>query len=632
MKMRSLTARRQRGAVLVFAAMAISALIIGLSLIELGLLYQYRREYQKTVDLAALAGAQHLRDGCAAATAAANQAVALNIGGRNHTAPSITCGDWRPATASFDPAAPDHRAVEVTISGAPPALLPFIGNRTLSARAIAVADQPLASLSLRTTLANINTAQSPLLNAVVGGLLGGNLNLPVAAWNGLLNANLQLLSFAEALAIRVGVSVSDTAGLLASQVRVGDLLDTALAVLPPGSTADLAINGILNASLPGLNDTIRVGDLLALDANLPSGGLDAVLNVFDLVQTTVQLAGQHRVVDVNLGIAQVKVRIVEPPQLSVVGNPEWAAAEPFGPNRIEVRSAQVRTLISVNLPALSGITGLVNTVLDLASPVTTLLNNVLSLNLVAALEGLLGSLLGNPYEVTDIQVVPGNPRIDISLDAAGAEARVVGFSCSANGSKRLDMDGRTAAARLRIGQMDVNPNSPGYVLNSAAVPNPAPVPLVDVGVKSCTCFLLLICDCQPRRPFEGGGIGIRAQTDIAASNISHDFIDPPEVGEEPDYERFAMSNVVGSLSSTLSGIQLQMYGPAQGGGLGGVLNLVGATFNTLKGILEPLITGLLSPLLDPLLNLLVSTLGLELAAADVGANLSCDGGGATLVR
>ena len=71
---------RQRGAVLLFAALGISALIVMASLIDLGLLYQYRREYQKTADLAALAGAAKLTElGCTDAAEAARQNVEQNL-------------------------------------------------------------------------------------------------------------------------------------------------------------------------------------------------------------------------------------------------------------------------------------------------------------------------------------------------------------------------------------------------------------------------------------------------------------------------------------------------------------------------------------------------------------------------
>ena len=60
--------------------------------------------------------------------------------------------------------------------------------------------------------------------------------------------------------------------------------------------------------------------------------------------------------------------------------------------------------------------------------------------------------------------------------------------------------------------------------------------------------------------------------------------------------------------------------------------LVGATANTLVDTLSGIIDAALGPLLDPLVDFLVSGLGLGINQVDVGANLSCEGGGGTLVE
>lgn len=48
------------------------------------------------------------------------------------------------------------------------------------------------------------------------------------------------------------------------------------------------------------------------------------------------------------------MKVIEPPQFSAIGDPARAKADPLGPDRIYVRTAQVRTLLSVNLPVLTG--------------------------------------------------------------------------------------------------------------------------------------------------------------------------------------------------------------------------------------------------------------------------------------
>lgn len=623
--------RRQRGSVLVNVGAGLSALIILLAVIDLGFLYYYKREYQKAADLAALAGAQQLRDGCAAAQTTGSDSVAVNLSRFNSDSHTIQCGRWSATTAPrFALTTENHNAVRALVFGSVPTF--FLGTRNLSAEAVALGEKRSAALNLRSTLLSVDTSRSQTLNALFGGLLGGNVSLSVGAWNGLINTDVTLLDYLDALAVDLGVSAGNYDQLLQTDASVGQLLDAAIGLLERGEgTGDVsaALGGLelLRAAIPAGTPLVQLGDLLSVQSGTQASGLDLSLQLFQMVQAFVQAANAENAVagTVNLGIATVQVKVLEPPQISAVGDPELARQDPDGADRIYVRTAQVRTLISVNLPALSGVTGLANAVLNLLSPITTLLNNVLSLNLVATLSGLLGSLLGIPYEVTDIQLVPGNPRIDISLDAGSGEAKVTDYSCPASGSvgKRLDTEIATSVADLRIGRLQTNPALPGYVFASDAPPSVGPVPLVDVGVKTCHVFLLVASTCAARRPFEGGGVGIMGQSSVAGAPYSHAFMDPPDLDEEPEYETFTTQNIVNSLASTLGGIQLQLYAPASGGGLGGVLNLVDAAFNTVKGILQPLINNLLSPLLDPLVNLLLDTLGLDLAKLEVGGRMTC---------
>lgn len=630
--------RRQRGSILVNVGAGLSLMVILLGLIDLGFLYYYKREYQKAADLAALAGARHLPTGCNAAQLAGIDSANANLGQHTGT-PAIQCGVWKAsATPSFTLAGPgvNPTAVRAVILGSAPSF--FLPARNLSAEAVATANRRTAALNLRSTIASVNTSKSQTLNALFGNLLGGSVSLSVGAWNGLLNTDVQLLDYLDALAVNLGVQAGNYDALLQTNASVGQLVDAAIDLMEQGKgTGDIgaALGGLelLRAAIPPGTPLLKLGELLAIQSGTETSGLDLPLQVFQMVQAFVQAANSKNAVaaTVNLGLANVQVKVLEPPQISAVGDPELARQNPDGVNRIYVRTAQVRTLISVNLPALSGVTGLVNSVLSLLSPVTTLLNNVLSLNLLGSLAGAVGSILGIPYEVTDIQVVPGSPRIDISLDAGAGNAKVTNYTCPATGNKQLNTAITTTVADLRIGQMQTNPALPGYVFGSTSPPSVGPVPLVDVGVKTCRVFLLLASTCQPRRSFEGGGLGIMGQTSVAGAPYTHTFVNPPEIEEDPVYETFTTQNIVNSLASTVNGIYVQMYGPKSGGGLGGVLNLVGAAFNTVKGILEPLIKNLLSPLLDPLVNFLLDTLGLDLAKLEVGGRMSC-GGDAALVE
>src|SRR3546814_698028 len=152
-------ATQQGGAILLFMAIGISVIVIMLSITNIGFLYFYKREYQKTADLAAMAGAHHLiaADGTRScsdnATPAAQANAVQNLGGKTYDAPiAVTCGKWRPASnPQLDTSASDDEidAVQVIISGTPPHFLPFPGQTVIAARSIAITGQTLAALTIR---------------------------------------------------------------------------------------------------------------------------------------------------------------------------------------------------------------------------------------------------------------------------------------------------------------------------------------------------------------------------------------------------------------------------------------------------------------------------------------------------
>ncbi|PPE74722.1 hypothetical protein C3942_08165 [Solimonas fluminis] len=646
--------------------------MILLSIADMGFLYFYKREYQKAADLAAMAGARSLHLSCATARTTGIANANQNLGGRNHNTPVLECGHWDGRRdVAFDPDADteDLNAVRATISGIPPRFLPFIKSHTLTARAIAIANQPLAQLRIRSTLATVNPGQGTLLNAVVGGLLGGSLNLSAGAWDGLVHTDLNLLNYLDALALNLGLDVGDYDSVLDTEVSLGTLLGVAATALQQGGgsggTANidaslLGLQNLLGANLPGMSPLIRLGDLLNIQTGTPESGLDTNLNLFQLIQGSVQLANKNCVACANLPInipgvvgANVRVRVIESPQLSAIGNPERARLDPLGEDRIYVRTAQVRTLISVDLPNLTGlITPLLND--TVVGSVANVVNDLLSLNLL----GVLGWLLPIPTErdVIDILVLP-TPRLDVNIDAGGGRAYVSDYSCANEPDKSLTVPTYTAAAELRVGNMGTTAaDAATKVFASSAPPTVDPVPVLDIGTRRVRQICLLgLCSTtwlradggwdsdkskSKRNAFVGGGIGLKADLPIASTNTTQVYTQPPagglpKVGEDPAYKSVTSSNIVNSLRNTLLGLQLQFYQPSGGGiggsGLGNVVFLVGSVVNTLVSTLTTAINAVLGPLLDPLVNLLLEQLGVDLNKVEVGANLSCSGGGATLV-
>lgn len=638
--------------------------------VDLGYAYFERQRLQDTLDLAAISAARELTGQGATAAAYQKASETLTQNGTGGRVLSLGYGCARPTvvgsvnicfgTYNADkdhngdrPALVDRFTNEATncngcnavrVYGSAPspsffATLFDITSLDVAGQATAVkAGSPLAQLTLKTTLATVDSSKSPLLNALFGSLLGGSVNLSAVGWNGLVGTDVSLLDYLDVLAVDLNLGVGNYDDVLNAPIQVGELLGAMADVLGQGTPTSIqadAIAGLLalQAVVPA-GWTLPLGSILNVATGTSAAGLDTSLNVFSLIQAAIEAANGRHGVEAGIpisvpgvGTVTLKLSVIEPPQLSAIGNPALAKADPLGANRIFVRSAQVRAVVSVNLPGLSSVVGLVNAVLSLAGPVTTLLNDVLHLNLVSALTGLVGSLVGIPYEVTDIQVVPGNPiRIDVSLDVGAGQAWVTDYNCpdTPSDTKRLSVSARTSAANLRVGRIDL-----ASVFSSTSVPTVSPIPLVDFGVKTCRVFLLVVSTCQPRRAFEGGGMGLAVNTDIAGSDRSLSYADPnlPDIGHTPYEQSTSTSNIVSSLSSTLGHVTIQSYGPTSPvGGLNGVLNLVGSAVNTVVGLLQTAISNLLSPLLDPILNFLLDFLGVDIAKISVGANLSCNAG------
>ncbi|WP_369654707.1 TadG family pilus assembly protein [Variovorax sp. V213] len=646
------TPGRQSGSVVINSVIALSLLVIVLVGTELGYLFFLKRELQKTADLAALAGAQVLEgDSCMTATAAAIANAARNFptGLAPVAADSVVCGHWdpasRPTAPHFGPPESGQKfnAVRVTINRTPALLLAGIpGNqpRPVAVDALAAQRHPLAALNIRSTLVSVDT-QSPLLNAVFGGLLGGSLNLDAVGWNGLITTELKLLTFLDELALELGIGAGKYDQVLAADVAVGTLVQAMINALQRnGGTAQAAIDALnlvkIAANAAPAQPLLKLGNLLGAQAGTDAAGLDTNIQVFQLLQGVVQAAnGKNGVVaDVNLAGVSASIKVIEPPQMSAVGNPALAKLNPTGPNQIYVRTAQVRTFFSIDLPALNGVSDVANAVLAAATPVTDLLNNLLSLNLVTGLTNLLNCVLGCTRDVTDIKILPAPLRLDISLDAGGGSSHVTDFNCAAD-AKSLTAQTVTSIANLRIGNLGATVAlAKANAFASSTAPVVSSLPIIDIGSQSCVLGPLgigkLSCDTAHRKAFYGGGLGLKAELPIGATTQSQFFQNPPDLDGQPAYLAISTQNVVNSLSNTLSGLSNLMTTippTAPNGGLPGVLT---ALTNTLSGVvtaLQGVVSDLLGPLLDPLLTaLLGDVLGASLAQTEVGARLSCSKG------
>lgn len=242
----------------------------------------------------------------------------------------------------------------------------------------------------------------------------------MGGWNGLLQTDVSLLSYMDALAVNLGLSAGNHTGVLNSMVTAGDLVDAAIDALNQGGgTGDVAASLVglqsLALAIPGVSPLLRVGDLLAVETGAEAFSLDTALNLFQLVQGGARLGSPNAVVEVDLpvtipGVASVttKLSAVQAGVPVAVGNPEWATADPLGLDGIIVSSGNLRALVSLELPIVGSTLSTLQSLLsnDALIGISGAVNSLLSLDLFGLVNSLLcAAYCDNQGDVIDVQVL-----------------------------------------------------------------------------------------------------------------------------------------------------------------------------------------------------------------------------------
>jgi uncharacterized membrane protein len=257
---------------------------------------------------------------------------------------------------------------------------------------------------------------------------------------------------------------------------------------------------------------------------------------------------------------------------------------------------------------------------SLISGVTDALNNVLHLNLGGALQSVF-CVLGGTCQRTNLLILPTS-RIDIALEVGSANSHVTDYTCASDATKTLTTQTNTALVKLKVGKIDT-----ANAFSSSADVTVQPLPLIDVGAITCKIPLLGLgpetCDLSTRKPFYGGGLGVKVDSPVASTQSTHIYNQPPEIKQPPLFYSLGTQGVVDSLKTTLAGVQVQAYKPVAPNVLGDLLTTVTGALDAVNNTLGVVIDGLLSKVLDPILDNLLAALGITLNKVDVGANLSC---------
>lgn len=333
--------------------------------IDEGSLYNERRAAQSIVDLAAITAASNITNAQQAVltTLADNGITSVAVQQQGTTvaptaskavvqiAPGRYTGVSTIAAGSrFEPGKLPYNAVQVSLKKQ--GTLYFAGSimapPTLGTTAIASA-QPQAAFSVGSRLASLNGG---ILNALLGGLLGGNISLSVMDYNSLASADVDVLSFTDVLATQLhltGVSYSD---VLASKATIGQIA-TAMANVPGlDRTAKLALQTMASSAtntvkIP-LSTLIDLGSVGDLGIGQKPAGLNVTASALSMITAAAALANGTNQVAVDLGATipglastTLAIAIGEPMQ-----NSAWLAVGEAG---TVVRTAQTRIKLNADV-------------------------------------------------------------------------------------------------------------------------------------------------------------------------------------------------------------------------------------------------------------------------------------------
>ena len=396
----------QRGAVAVIAAVAGGLLCIATAVtIDLGMLALHTRRVQGAADLAALSAVRNLSQGEVVVRRASSATAEANVAPDASLTVSTTLGVYAPDPAkardqrfTAGGEAPNAARVQVTSRA------PLFFSRLLlgkdevrvmrRATATTGSETPRAMISIGSRLARLDGG---VANQVLGGLTGSRVSLDVMDYRRLVELDVNLLGFTEALASDLGVEVGDYDGLLATQVDAGRALRVLERVA--GGQDGGALGKLASASV---GTKVRLGDLIGVEAQSPDGireGLDASVSAMDLVMAMLEVGGGDRQIALNLGVPagladlKTSLAIGERPNRS-----PWLTVTANG--QPVIRTAQAR--LSVRARTAQSLSGLARVDLPILIE-------------LAASEARLKSLSCDPARAVAVDVRPGLARASIGV-------------------------------------------------------------------------------------------------------------------------------------------------------------------------------------------------------------------------
>lgn len=336
----------QCGSVIVQFALLITALIAVLGVVQIGYMYHAKRDLQRIADLAAMVTVNAVSYGntttCPTAQIEGKKSIDAQLTLYQDQAQSLpTCGHWD-ATTGFTSNGAPLNAAQVTLRVNTLQLLPFTGERYVSATAMAVkSSEPVAAFSVGSQL---------LCGTLIGQVTGVNLCLLNS--DGVLNAKITPASLLQQLGIDLDLGLltpTDVAKI--PKIKITDLI-SASASLVGESTANVFISllaqlkadiGKLEIPLIGTAGSPGIFTLATLGNGKFGHAADVQISAFDIIGTALAIGTKDHAIDagVNLigGLVSSKIKIISPPSY---------ASGPAKPTITKAYNSQIRLNLETN--------------------------------------------------------------------------------------------------------------------------------------------------------------------------------------------------------------------------------------------------------------------------------------------
>lgn len=255
----------------------------------------------------------------------------------------------------------EHLAVHVQAARTVPASLVLggvFGQEVTLAREAVAMREPIATFSVGSGLASVDSQESEILNAVLGELLGSTLSLDAVSYEGLANARVSMADLVNAHA-----SAATVDELLSTDFTLAEILTLFVNAANNAGVAEAGMDGLLTGSGAVREVELQLADILSVTSPSPEAALDARVGLLDLISAAALFANRDTAVTVPLGAeltvpglteveAEMELYVVEAPQIAI-GPPgldadgDWRTRASTGQVRSNIRAAATANILGL---------------------------------------------------------------------------------------------------------------------------------------------------------------------------------------------------------------------------------------------------------------------------------------------